>query len=118
MLIKDIPRIMLICLISTIIIELFPAYLLNVRRFKDLINVVLVNMITNPLVVIVPIIVGYRFNQTYHDIGLVFLEILAVLTEGFFYKKYISYKKINPFVLSFVLNVLSYFIGSIYWRLI
>ena len=118
MLIKDIPKIMIICLLSTIIIETFFAFLFKIRKKKDLLNIILVNVITNPIVVIVSIYIGLRYGLVYRNISLIILEISTVIIEGFIYYKYLDYKKINPYLLSFLLNLLSYFIGEIYWRLV
>ena len=42
---------MLLCLVSTIIIELIISLILGVRNRKDIVNIILVNAMTNPLVV-------------------------------------------------------------------
>ena len=85
---------------------------------KDFLNVALVNIMTNPLVVIISIYIGLKCGIFYRNIFLVVLEILVVITEGYVYSKYLDYKKINPYLLSLLLNLLSYFIGEIYWRLV
>ena len=118
MLIKDIPKIMIICLLLTITVEIVFALILRVRKKKDLVNIILVNIITNPIVVIMPVFMDYQFGRLYYYISLVILEVLAFLVEGFIYKKYLEYKRINPFLLSLILNVLSYTIGEIFWRCI
>lgn len=118
MLIKDIPKIMFICLVSTIIIETLFAFIFMVRNKKDFLNITLVNIMTNPIVVIIPTYIGLKYGLTYRNIALIILEILTVLVEGFVYHKYLEYKKINPYLLSFLLNLLSYLIGEIYWRLV
>ena len=118
MLVKDIPKIMTTCLFLTIIIETFFALLFQVKDKKDYVNIVLVNMITNPLVVMIPFFLGFKLGLLYQNISLIFLEILTVIIEGLLYKKYLSYQKINPLLLSLFLNLLSYFVGEIYWRLV
>ena len=118
MLINDIPRIMVTCLLITIIIEVIFALLFKVRDKKDILNVILANIITNPVVVILPHYISFNYGFKLYDIVLLILEILAVIVEGFIYHKYLKYKKINPYLLSLLLNVLSYFIGDIYWRLV
>lgn len=110
--INELPLIMLICLSSTIMIELIMSLLLGIRNKKDILNVILVNIMTNPLVVsILMYITYYRlFNTT---ISIIILEILVILTEGFTYKKVLTFDKINPYVLSLILNISSYFIGRV-----
>lgn len=102
------------CLLITIILELIISLILGVRKKKDFLNIILVNGITNPLVSIFI----YFCNVMYFDpniwvIVLIIMEILAVLFEGFIYKKYLKYNAINPYVLSVILNISSYFLGTI-----
>lgn len=110
--INELPLIMLICLSSTIVIELIMSLLLGIRNKKDILNVILVNIMTNPLVVSILIYITYNrlFNTT---ISIIILETLVILTEGFVYKKVLTFDKINPYVLSLILNISSYFIGGL-----
>ena len=110
--INELPLIMLICLISTIMIELIMSLLLGIRNKKDILNVILVNIMTNPLVVSILMYITYNrlFNTT---ISIIILEILVILTEGFAYKKVLTFDKINPYVLSLILNISSYFISGL-----
>lgn len=110
--INELPLIMLICLSSTIVIELIMSLLLGIRNKKDILNVILVNIMTNPLIVSILMYITYNrlFNTT---ISIIILEILVVLTEGFTYKKVLTFDKINPYVLSLILNIASYFIGGL-----
>ncbi len=110
---NNLPLIMLKCLLLTIIIELLIAFILGVRDKKDIINVILVNVITNPIVVITPVIIYIYIGSTFSRISLYILEILTVLVEGLIYKKVLSYKKINPILLSLILNVSSFLIGEL-----
>ena len=110
--INELPLIMLICLSSTIMIELIMSLLLGIRNKKDILNVILVNIMTNPLVLSILMYITYNrlFNTT---ISIIILEILVILTEGFTYKKVLTFDKINPYVLSLILNISSYFIGRV-----
>ena len=110
--INELPLIMLICLSSTIMIELIMSLLLGIRNKKDILNVILVNIMTNPLVVSILMYITYNrlFNTA---ISIIILEILVILTEGFTYKKVLTFDKINPYVLSLILNISSYFIGKV-----
>ena len=110
--INELPLIMLICLSSTIVIELIMSLLLGIRNKKDILNVILVNIMTNPLVV--SILMYITYNRLYNTtISIIILEILVILTEGFTYKKVLTFDKINPYVLSLILNISSYFIGEL-----
>lgn len=110
--IDELPIVMARCLLFTILIELIVALILGVRDKKDILNIILVNTMTNPLLVSVTVYITY--NRIFNRIAsIVILELLVVIIEGFTYKKILNFKKINPFVLSLILNAASYFIGEI-----
>ena len=112
MTINDLPYIMIKCLVCTIIIELVIALILGVRDKHDMLNILLVNIVTNPIVVSLPILMLVKYGYNARMITLYILEILTVLIEGFIYKKTLEYKKVNPFILSLLLNLGSYSIGK------
>ncbi len=106
-------HIMIFNLISTILIETIIAFVLKVRKGKDFLNVILVNILTNPIVNAIPLYVNVNYGITYRNASLLILEILAIIVEGFIYKKYLDYKRLKPYLLSLILNFSSYFIGVI-----
>ena len=106
-------RIMFFNLISTIIIEILIALIFKVRKWKDILNIALVNILTNPLVNAVPFYMNMNYGIIYRHISLFLLEVLAIIVEGFVYKKYLNYKKINPYLLALILNFGSYFMGEL-----
>ena len=110
---QDLPIIMIRCLLLTILIEGIIALIIGIRDKKDLLNVALVNILTNPIVVSVPIFVMVFIRVSYRYYTLYILEILAFITEGFVYSKVLKYKKINPYLVSLILNLGSYLIGEI-----
>ena len=109
--INDLPLIMVRCLILTIIIEVVIGLLLKVRNKKDLLNILLVNVLTNPLVVSLPIFMLFKFGLIAKYVSFAILEILTVIVEGFIYSKVLEYRKINPYLLSLILNISSYLVG-------
>lgn len=112
MTIDELPIVMIRCLLVTIIIELLVALILKVKDKKDILNIILVNTMTNPLLVSLTVYITY--NRIFNRIAsIVILELIVVIIEGFTYKKILNFKKINPFVLSLILNTSSYFIGEI-----
>lgn len=113
MIINNLPYIMLRALICTIIIEVCVALLLKVRNKKDILNIVLVNCLTNPLVTSIPVYVNIRYGVMQRHVTLGTLEIITLIVEGYIYLKVLNYKKINPFILSLILNLSSYLIGNI-----
>lgn len=111
--INDVFEYMAICLMLTILIEVVVSLLLKVKKLKDILNIILVNVLTNPLVVSITFMLNAFYGVKYYYISLIILEILAVTIEGIIYKKYLDYKIINPFILSIILNLVSYLFGYI-----
>ena len=114
--ISDLPYIMARCLILTIIIEVFVAYLFGYRK-KDLVNIMLANIITNPIVVVVPVYFNIKYGILERNIVLYILEILTVIVEGFIYNKYFNKRSMNTYKLSLILNIITYLAGEIINRL-
>lgn len=112
MTIYELPKYMIICLTLTIIIEVLIACILKIKK-KDLIIVVLVNILTNPLLVSITTTINFLYKSKI--IITIILEVLAVFIEGYIYKNNLDYKNINPYCLSLVLNFISYIVGVIIW---
>lgn len=112
-------KIMGVSLASTIIIEFVCAFIMGIRNKKDLINVILVNILTNPLVVSISFLINLRYGLFSKRIAMLFLEMFAFTTEGLIYNKCLEFKKHNGFLVSFILNSTSYilgiFINAIVW---
>lgn len=113
MMINEIPYFVLRSLILTIIIEVIVGIIIGIREKKDILNVVLVNMITNPIVNIVPITLNIYVSLKARNISIYILEILVFFTEGLIYKKVLRYKRLNYFLISLILNIASYGTGII-----
>jgi len=111
--ISDIPYIICKSLIYTILIELVLSILFGVRNKKDILNIILVNIFTNLIVTSIPILINYLYGSLYRTVVLIILEILTILVEGFIYKRVLKYKKINRYLLSLILNIVSYLMGFI-----
>ena len=74
--ISDLPYIMARCLILTIVFEVGVSYLMGYRK-KDLINIMIAQIITNPIVVTVPVYFNYKYGILERNIVLYTLEILT-----------------------------------------
>jgi len=81
------------------------------RNKKDLMLVIMVNIITNPVVVLVYWLI-YIYTEWNIVIVVVLLEIMAVLTEGYYFKRYGRTFK-HPFVFSLAVNAFSYSAGVV-----
>ena len=110
--ISDLPRIILYSLIITIIIECLIGLIFGFRK-KDLLNIFLVNILTNPLLNAITGSVNYYFGLKVRTIVLIILEIIVVITEGYIYQKYFERRKINPYIVSLILNISSFGLGMI-----
>lgn len=105
-------------LITTIIIEALFASLFKVKK-RNLLIVVLAQIITNPAVVLVSNLVYFSSLEQpepikNYYIAMAIMEIIAITIEGFLFKFFFEdYKTLNPFILSLILNVISLSIGLI-----
>lgn len=113
MVINDLPKIMLECLVWTIGLEVLLAIILGIRKKKDIFNIMLVNILTNPLVVSISVAINIFYGLQARHISMIFLEIFAFFVEAKIYKNVIEYKKINPYLLSLLLNAFSFLVGLI-----
>ena len=85
--------------------------LIGKRGKKDLLLLVLVNVLTNPIVVLSFWLVSLYTNWNIY-IALILLEAFAVLTEGFYYKKY-GNAFTRPFLFSLSANMVSFGAGAL-----
>lgn len=95
--------------ILTFIIEYIIIKLIFIKK-KALIPVLLVNMLTNPLVVYIYNIMSI-YSFFYKDIVLVFLELVVVIVEGYVYKYLFEIKWKIALIISFISNVVAYLVG-------
>jgi hypothetical protein len=93
----------------TLAFEISFFYLVGKRNKKDVLLVMMVNILTNPVVVLL-----YWLAANYTDwntaIVKIPLELFAILTEGYYYKR--RGQSFNrPFLFSFAANAYSFFLG-------
>lgn len=100
-----------ISLILTIIFELLFFMTLGIRDKKTMLLVCLVNVITNPPVVLCfYLITSYtRLDESYIKI---ILEFIAILTEEYYYKTYAANIK-YPYLIAISANIVSFSIGML-----
>ena len=100
-----------VSLILTVALETGFFLLVGKRNKKDLLLLILANIITNPAVVLL-----YWLASAYTDWNRIIikipLELFAVLTEGYYYKKYGRDFK-RPYIFSVSANAFSFIIGVI-----
>ena len=102
------------CLLLTIIVELIIAALLNVRNKGDILNIILVNIMTNPLLNGISIYLNYGYSSNVKNNFVIIYEIVNVFFEGFIYSKVLKKCKLNPYLLSFILNWISYLLSLLF----
>ena len=95
--------------ILTLIIEYIIIKLIFIKK-KVFISVLLVNILTNPLVVYIYKIMSI-YSFFYKDIVLVLLELLVVIVEGYVYKHLLEIKWKIALIISFISNVVAYLVG-------
>lgn len=100
----------------TVVIETAVAFLLKVRNIYDILLVVLVNCITNPILNLLMNVLVYfvSFKNPIVFPVLIVFEISVVFIEGMFFRKTkVDCGKINPFLFSLILNGSSFAVGEI-----
>ncbi len=108
--INDIPLVMAYCLGVTVVLEGILAFLWGVRKRADQLIVLLVNVLTNPLLVSLGYLILFRFGRTAYYAATAVMEITVVFVEGRVYKGFLTQQK-HPFLLSLFLNAGSFLIG-------
>ncbi len=104
---------LIISLILTVAIELFISIVIGIRKKNDIITIIAVNTLTNPIVVFIAGIINtFRIILLYWTIVII-MEFIVIFIEGKIYEKILKFKRISGFKLSFVNNVISFIIGLI-----
>ncbi|MCL1873619.1 MAG: hypothetical protein FWF85_05835 [Clostridiales bacterium] len=100
-----------VSLIMTLLLEIGFFLLIGKRQKKDLLLLVLVNILTNP-----PVVLLYWLAVLYTDLNAslikIPLELFAIFTEGYLYNKYGQNFK-RPYLFSAAANLFSYGIGAL-----
>ena len=92
-----------VSLLLTLVLELSWVLLFGARK-KDLLLFLLVNIMTNPAVVVLSILTGH------HGGIQLFLEVMVVLVEGWYYKIYTEHMR-RSMLCSLCANGFSYGVG-------
>ncbi len=101
----------LLVLLLTIAIELFVAFLFEYRKKKEIISIVFINAITNPILNYL-LLVNHHFSIIKsQQLLIIFLEILVVIVEWRILVYALNQKNKKLFVLSLAMNSCSYLIG-------
>lgn len=103
---------MAVSLLSTVLLECAFAFaVLKIRKPHGVLTVMLVNVMTNPVVVCLSFLSGYFGGSAARLVSLIVLEIAAIAAEGAVYKRTLREITVNPWIVSLILNALSYTVG-------
>ncbi len=99
------------CLAATILLETLFALFVGVRGRKNLLTVVLVQVITNPCVVLTMMwcMTHLSWHHAWYELP---IEALVVIVEWLIYKKFVKDIK-RPFAFSLAANYFSYSFGIV-----
>ena len=108
---KEIVLTLVICLVLTIVLEETVALAVGARKGFDLTVILFTNTLTNPVVVFTGMMLA-TFTSVPRALYITVLELLVFVVEALIYKKILYCKKPSPFILSLILNSVSFFIGT------
>ncbi len=111
MVVKQIIITLIVCLILTLVLEEVTALIVGVRKGFDLTVILFSNLLTNPVVVFSGILLA-SFTKIPRPVYVIVLELAAFITEALIYRKLLFTKKPSPFLLSLILNSVSFFAGT------
>ncbi len=104
-------------LFLTIVFEGTAAYILGIRSIREQLLILLVNVMTNPLLVYFSLLLMYHIGIEKGTIlTYLILEPIVVMTEYHMYHSFM--KNRNAFILSLVLNLISVTGGILCQRII
>ena len=93
----SLPYVMILCLTVTILTELLTALILKIYNKTDILNIVLVNILTNPLLVSLLYLVFLKYGVIAKIIFEIAMEILIFIVEGAIYKNIWNMTKLIRF---------------------
>lgn len=100
-----------ICLLVTLLLEEATALILGVRRKFDLTVIFFTNTLTNPIVVLGEIVVA-TYTGIPLPVYIIIAELAVWITEGLIYRKLLYFDRFHPFIVSLILNAVSFLIGT------
>ncbi len=108
---KEIILTLAVCLLLTLVLEEATALAAGVRRRFDLAVIFFTNTLTNPAAVFAGILIR-TYTSVPGMICVIILEAAVFLTEALIFRKLLFARKPNAFLLSLMLNGVSYIIGT------
>lgn len=103
---------LIISFIATVILESAAAYKMGMRKRKNYLLLFLINMLTNPLTVLLYLLMSV-YTEIASAVIQIVLEICVVSAEGMIFRRCISQMENNPWIFSLKINLFSYLTGVI-----
>lgn len=91
-------------------VEISLGFLFRVKGISGILNIALINILTNPTVVLSMLCVSMFLNP-WERLALSVLEIMVIFLEGFLFSKFKPFSAQKPYLISLVLNLSSFLIG-------
>ena len=100
-----------ICLLLTVILEEVTALIIGIRKGFDLTVILFTNTLTNPVVVLTGLVMA-EYTTVPRAVYVTVLELAVFIVEALIYRKLLYTRKLSPFIVSLILNCVSFFIGT------
>lgn len=104
---------LLMSLFLTIVFETIIGFICGIRGKYNFLVLALINAITNPVIVYIINVVLIFCKINVAVIVTLILEVIVFLVEGRMFKRFLDYNKMNKYLLAFIINALSFSIGTI-----
>ena len=101
----------IISLVFTIFIELVVSIFCGIRNKKDIMFIIIINIITNPITEFINLLIK---DSSLHYWVIIIIEIIVIIVEYLFFKKFLKEKNINLLYLAIINNLSSYIIGLMF----
>lgn len=108
---KEIVLTFVICLLLTLFLEELTAFIAGVRKKFDLAVILFTNTLTNPPVVLLGLLLS-SFTGIPRPVYVIILETAVLAVEALIYRKLLYTRRPNCFLLSLMLNGVSFIIGT------
>ncbi len=105
-------NILLLNLAIVFITELPICFLMGAKTKCKLITSALINFITNPAAVMCGLALAL-FLPEFQNTGIFLIEFFVVFIEGFMFSRFKTFETKNPYLISLLLNFISYTAGEI-----
>lgn len=94
------------------ITELPICFFIGAKTKRKIITAGLINVITNPAAVMCGLALAL-FLPNFQSTGIFLIELFVVFIEGFMFSSFKTFDKKNPYLISLLLNFISYTAGEI-----